>query len=94
MKIKAIFFDMGGVLLPLFPERCMEAYRQLAGFRDIADYLDPCHQHGIFLDIEAASAMAEHLEVTLTARNRLCKLGKCVSYTIVGVRLRFERIKA
>ena len=50
--------------------------------------------HTIFLDIEAASAMAEHLEVTLTARNRLCKLGKCVSYTIVGVRLRFERIKA
>lgn len=51
--IKAIFFDMGGVLLPLFPEKCMEAYRQLAGFKDIADYLDPCHQHGIFLDIEA-----------------------------------------
>ena len=51
--IKAIFFDMGGVLLPLFPERCMEAYRTLAGFEDVADYLDPCHQHGFFLDIEA-----------------------------------------
>lgn len=51
--IKAVFFDMGGVLLPLFPERCMEAYRTLAGFQDIADYLDPCHQQGIFLDIEA-----------------------------------------
>ena len=44
---------MGGVLLPLFPERCMEAYRTLAGFEDVADYLDPCHQHGFFLDIEA-----------------------------------------
>ena len=51
--IKAIFFDMGGVLLPLFPERSMEAYRELAGFKDIDKYLDPCHQHGIFLDIEA-----------------------------------------
>jgi putative hydrolase of the HAD superfamily len=51
--IKAIFFDMGGVLLPLFPERCMEAYRNLAGFQDIDFYLDPCHQQGFFLDIEA-----------------------------------------
>ena len=51
--IKAIFFDMGGVLLPLFPERCMEAYRDLAGFQDIGVYLDPCHQQGFFLDIEA-----------------------------------------
>ena len=32
MRIKAIFFDMGGVLLPLFPDRCMDAYRELAGF--------------------------------------------------------------
>lgn len=53
MRIKAIFFDMGGVLLPLFPDRCMDAYRELAGFKDIDKYLDPCHQHGIFLDIEA-----------------------------------------
>jgi len=63
----------------------------LAGVRLTALMEKP---HTIFLDIEAASAMAEHLEVILTARNRLCKLGKCVSYTIVGVRLRFERIKA
>ena len=53
MRIKAVFFDMGGVLLPLFPEKCMDAYRELAGFTDIEKYLDPCHQHGIFLDIEA-----------------------------------------
>ena len=53
MEIKSIFFDMGGVLLPLFPEKCMDAYREIAGFSDIADYLDPCHQHGLFLDIEA-----------------------------------------
>ncbi|MBR4826846.1 MAG: HAD family phosphatase [Bacteroidales bacterium] len=51
--IKAIFFDMGGVLLPLFPQRCIKAYREIAGFADIADYLDPCHQRGFFLDNEA-----------------------------------------
>ncbi|MBR4809311.1 MAG: HAD family phosphatase [Bacteroidales bacterium] len=50
--IKAVFFDMGGVLLPLFPERCIKAYREIAGFADIADYIDPCHQRGFFLDNE------------------------------------------
>ena len=52
MDIKAIFFDMGGVLLPLNMNRCVEAYRTVAGFKDVDKYLDPCHQHGFFLDIE------------------------------------------
>lgn len=51
--IKAIFFDMGGVLLPLHLDRCIEAYRTIAGFKEIDKYLDPCHQRGFFLDMEA-----------------------------------------
>ncbi len=51
--IKAIYFDMGGVLLPLHLDRCVEAYREIAGFKDIDKYLDPCHQQGFFLDLEA-----------------------------------------
>mgnify|MGYP002627249787 CR=1 FL=1 len=50
--IKAIFFDMGGVLIRLHPERCIKAYREIAGFEDIGNYLDPCHQRGYFLDFE------------------------------------------
>ena len=50
--IKAIFFDMGGVLLPLNLERCLKAYREVAGFKDIERYIDPCHQNGFFLDLE------------------------------------------
>lgn len=50
--IRAIFFDMGGVLLPLYLDRCVEAYRTVAGFKDIGEYLDPCHQRGFFLDNE------------------------------------------
>lgn len=53
MEIKAIFFDMGGVLLPLDMGRCVRAYREIAGFKDADKYLDPCHQHGFFLDIES-----------------------------------------
>ncbi|MBO4476193.1 MAG: HAD family phosphatase [Bacteroidales bacterium] len=51
--IKAVFFDMGGVLLPLYHDRCVKAYREIAGFKDIGEYLDPCHQKGFFLDLEA-----------------------------------------
>ena len=43
---------MGGVLLPLVLPRCVEAYRSIAGFKDIDEYLDPCHQRGFFLDNE------------------------------------------
>ena len=50
--IRAIFFDMGGVLLPLFPERCKKAYRELAGFKDVDEVLDPCHQRGVFMNNE------------------------------------------
>ncbi|MBO4671108.1 MAG: HAD family phosphatase [Bacteroidales bacterium] len=53
MSIKAIYFDMGGVLLPLDMGRCVKAYREIAGFTDADKYLDPCHQHGFFLDIES-----------------------------------------
>ena len=51
--IRAIFFDMGGVLLPLDVHRCIKAYREIAGFNDIGDFIDPCHQQGFFLDNEA-----------------------------------------
>ena len=44
---------MGGVLLPLHLDRVVKAYREIAGFRDIDQYIDPCHQHGFFLDMEA-----------------------------------------
>lgn len=53
--IKAVFFDMGGVLLPLDMNRCIKAYREIAGFKDVDKYLDPCHQHGFFLAIEDGS---------------------------------------
>lgn len=54
-NIKAIVFDMGGVLIDLFYDRCVAAYKAL-GFNDICDYLDPCHQKGIYGDMESGKA--------------------------------------
>ena len=57
--IKAIFFDLGGVLLPMDMERSLEAFRTRAGFKDIRDYLDFCHQKGFFSDIELGNMDTE-----------------------------------
>lgn len=43
---------MGGVLVDLYTERCIEAYRSIAGFSTITEYLDPCHQQGFMKDAE------------------------------------------
>lgn len=49
--IKAIVFDMGGVLIDLYYERCVSSFKAI-GFDSICDYLDPCHQKGIYGEME------------------------------------------
>ena len=50
--IKALVFDMGGVILKLDGEKCIRAFKEIAGFADIEDYLDLYHQKGYFSDLE------------------------------------------
>lgn len=50
--IKAIIFDIGGVLMDLDMERCLRTFREEAGFMRIGEILDPCHQKGIISDLE------------------------------------------
>lgn len=49
--IKAIVFDIGGVLIDLDKGRCIEAFHSL-GINEIDVLLGDCHQKGIFLDME------------------------------------------
>ncbi|MBR1574852.1 MAG: HAD family phosphatase [Bacteroidales bacterium] len=51
--IKAIIFDLGGVLVRLDKERCLRAFRERVGFGRIAEFLDTSHQRGPFGDLEA-----------------------------------------
>lgn len=51
--IKAVIFDMGGVVLPLDIPRCMDNFRKRAGLMDIDKYLDAYHQRGFIGDLEA-----------------------------------------
>lgn len=50
--IKAILFDAGGVLLNLDVEACRVAFKEILGYDKIDELLDPCHQKGIYGDLE------------------------------------------
>ncbi|MBR5299885.1 MAG: HAD family phosphatase [Bacteroidales bacterium] len=50
--IKAIIFDMGGVLVDLDIEDCKRAFKEYLGYEKIDELIDPCHQKGIYGDLE------------------------------------------
>ena len=50
-KIKNIVFDLGGVLVGLDPERCIEAFREI-GCGEIAFYVEEHRTEDLFLDTE------------------------------------------
>lgn len=52
MSRKAIIFDMGGVLVDLDIDGCKNAFRQDLGYGNIDEIIDPCHQKGIWGDLE------------------------------------------
>lgn len=57
--IKAIVFDMGGVIVRLNMGRCIGNFKELAGFEDIEEYLDKFHQKGFISDLEEGRTQPE-----------------------------------
>ena len=57
--IKAVVFDMGGVILRLNVPRCINRFKTEAGFTDIEDFLDIYQQKGFIGDFEAGKIDAE-----------------------------------
>lgn len=50
---------MGGVLVDLDIEDCKAAFKNLLGFDKIDELIDPCHQKGIYGDLEEGTLSAE-----------------------------------
>ena len=68
--IKAIVFDIGGVLVGLDLGRCVAAFRDKLGFARITDLLDPWHQKGIYGDMEEGKVSADAFRAYVLAASR------------------------
>ena len=51
--IRAIVFDLGGVMIDLDFDNCVRAFREVLGYERITEILDLSHQKGIYGDMEA-----------------------------------------
>lgn len=56
---------MGGVLVDLDIEGCKDAFKKLLGYDRIDELIDPCHQKGIYGDLEEGTLSAEDFRRTV-----------------------------
>ena len=59
IMIKAVIFDLGGVLIDLDLERCRKAFAEDVGYRKIDELLDAWHQKGFYSDLEEGKLSAD-----------------------------------
>lgn len=70
MNKKALIFDMGGVLVDLDIEDCKRAFKEELGFYRIDEIIDPCHQKGIYGDLEEGKLSAEEFRRIVLSESR------------------------
>lgn len=68
--MKAIIFDMGGVLVDLDLDACRNAFKESLDFYEIDQILDPCHQKGIIGDMEEGKITADQFRAYVLERSR------------------------
>lgn len=68
--IKALVFDMGGVLVDLDLDDCKKAFKEILGYDKIDDILDACHQKGIYGDLEEGILSPEEFRRIVLADSR------------------------
>jgi len=88
--VKAVLFDIGGVLIELDPGRCIQAFQDILGFARITEILDPSHQKGIYGDMEAGILPASRFRELILAESRPgCKpedVDRAMAALLVGMR--------
>ena len=61
---------MGGVLVDLDIEGCKDTFRRELDYQNIDKIIDPCHQKGIWEDLEEGVLSAEEFRKTVLAESR------------------------
>lgn len=94
--IKAIVFDIGGVLVDLNYNQALQSFRTKAGFENIEEFLDPWRQRGFFSDMEEGKLSEEEFteECLKHCRpgTRPEVLEECLNDFIVGMNPRKAQI--
>ena len=87
--IKAIIFDMGGVLVDLDIEDCKKVFKETLGYDDIDQIIDACHQKGIYGDLEEGTLSAEEFRSIVLADSRPGStpemVDEAMSHILVGI---------
>ena len=68
--IRAIVFDLGGVLIDLDFDRCVRAFREVLGYERITEILDLSHQKGIYGEMEAGLISADEFRAEVLKDSR------------------------
>ncbi|MCQ2168213.1 MAG: HAD family phosphatase [Bacteroidales bacterium] len=77
--IKAVIFDIGGVLVNLNMDRCLRAFKERAGLEDIEEYLDMYHQRGFIKDLESGESTEEQFYASALSHCRPGTTAKTVA---------------
>ena len=68
--IRAIVFDLGGVLIDLDFDNCVRSFREILGYERITEILDLSHQKGIYGDMEAGLISADEFRAEVLKDSR------------------------
>ena len=67
---KYVIFDLGGVIVDLDTEACKSAFRDGLGYTHADTIIDPCHQKGIYGDLEEGKLTAEEFRQIVLSESR------------------------
>ena len=87
--VKAIVFDLGGVLIDLSFENCVRAFVDILGFERIYELLDLSHQKGIYGDMEAGLVTADEFRAEVLRGSRPgavpADVDRCMAALLTGM---------